>query len=317
MSHEVIMPALGMAQDTGLLVAWRKKPGDPVVKGEPLFEVETDKATMEVEAQADGFLSAVIAAAGVDVPVGSPIARIVATAAEVDGAAPVPATPPVPVAPAVAKPVAAPAAELRPRISPAMAAGSALPVAGGAAPAGRVLASPKARRLAAEQGLDLARLAAAGHPQPYHAGDLALFATLGAGRFSVLTARVDGAALAALLAKSGPDTDCGRLYAAFAAGSWRAVFGGAGVAVTLIRADGTPEPATDPASARLRLVDLTGTRLSGYVPADGGTTLTLARDGSALMLTLAFGEFDLPFSAATRWIDELAARLADPIRQLL
>jgi pyruvate/2-oxoglutarate dehydrogenase complex dihydrolipoamide acyltransferase (E2) component len=54
MPHDVIMPALGMAQDTGLIVSWLKKPGDAVKTGDALFEVETDKAVMEVEAVADG-----------------------------------------------------------------------------------------------------------------------------------------------------------------------------------------------------------------------------------------------------------------------
>ncbi|MGB8623626.1 MAG: lipoyl domain-containing protein, partial [Paracoccaceae bacterium] len=76
MPHEIIMPALGMAQDTGLLVNWLKQPGDAVKAGDALFEVETDKSTMEVEAPADGYLTDVSAAAGDDVPVGQVIARI-------------------------------------------------------------------------------------------------------------------------------------------------------------------------------------------------------------------------------------------------
>ena len=57
MPHEVIMPALGMAQDSGLIVAWHKAPGDEVAAGDVLFEVETDKSTVEVEAgQAAGDL---------------------------------------------------------------------------------------------------------------------------------------------------------------------------------------------------------------------------------------------------------------------
>ena len=156
------MPALGMAQETGLIVSWLKAPGDAVAKGEALLEVETDKATMEVEAAADGFLSDVRAGAGDDVPVGQVIALIAETAdAVVEGggsadkaaaeeipaaeaAAPAPLPPEVPVAPTHVAPVVA----------------------------GRVLASPKARRLAAEQGLDLAALAGAGHPQPFHVRDL-------------------------------------------------------------------------------------------------------------------------------------------------
>src|ERR1700761_8608276 len=76
MSRDVIMPALGMAQTTGLIVAWRKQPGDAVKAGDVLMEVETDKAVMEVAADTDGYLVDVRAAAGEDVPVGDVIARI-------------------------------------------------------------------------------------------------------------------------------------------------------------------------------------------------------------------------------------------------
>ena len=63
MPLDVIMPALGMAQDTGRIVAWHKASGDAVAAGDVLFEVETDKATMEVEAQEPGYLTDVAAAA--------------------------------------------------------------------------------------------------------------------------------------------------------------------------------------------------------------------------------------------------------------
>ena len=76
MSHDVIMPALGMAQDSGILVSWSKQPGDAIAVGDALFEVETDKATMEVEAQHSGFLNNVVANAGDEVPVGQVIAVV-------------------------------------------------------------------------------------------------------------------------------------------------------------------------------------------------------------------------------------------------
>ena len=77
MAFSVVMPALEMAQETGKLVSWRKKEGDCVTKGEPLLEIETDKAVMEVEAPADGILVGVKAAEGAVIPVGQTIAWIV------------------------------------------------------------------------------------------------------------------------------------------------------------------------------------------------------------------------------------------------
>ena len=72
------MPALGMNQDTGRVVAWLRSEGDAVSQGEPILEIETDKATVEVEAPADGVLAAISARAGDEVPVGRRIAVIAA-----------------------------------------------------------------------------------------------------------------------------------------------------------------------------------------------------------------------------------------------
>src|SRR5215510_15099453 len=74
MAVSVVMPALEMAQETGKLVSWKKQSGDQVAKGEMLLEVETDKAVVEVEAQADGILGGVTAQVGDVVPVGQTIA---------------------------------------------------------------------------------------------------------------------------------------------------------------------------------------------------------------------------------------------------
>lgn len=77
MPTEVIMPALGMAQDTGKLISWIRQEGEEVSKGDPLFEVETDKVTVEVEAATSGILVALSAQAGEDVPVGQVIAYLI------------------------------------------------------------------------------------------------------------------------------------------------------------------------------------------------------------------------------------------------
>lgn len=184
--HEVIMPALGMAQETGILVRWLVEPGAAVTKGSPLIEVETDKAVQEVEAQADGFLSDLRAGAGDEVPVGEVIGLIVAAAGDVtEGSGAAEAVPEVgPEEEAEAKAAsnaAAPDAQEETPVSGQSDANiksahndAIHPLA----PSGRILASPKLRRMADDAGLDLALLVAHGHPQPYHAADLDLLRQL-------------------------------------------------------------------------------------------------------------------------------------------
>src|SRR5437867_4225657 len=78
MATSVVMPALEMAQETGKIVSWVKKEGETVTKGDILLEVETDKAVVEIEAQADGVLAGVKSHEGDVVPVGQTIAWLVA-----------------------------------------------------------------------------------------------------------------------------------------------------------------------------------------------------------------------------------------------
>src|SRR3984957_2587873 len=77
MAHSIVMPALEMAQETGKLISWRKKEGEAIGKGEPLLDIETDKAVVEIESPADGILAGVKAQAGDVIPVGQTIAWIV------------------------------------------------------------------------------------------------------------------------------------------------------------------------------------------------------------------------------------------------
>src|SRR5437588_12313009 len=76
MVTQVILPALGMAKETGIIVRWLKAEGQEVAKGEPLVEIETDKATVEIEACASGMLANVTGTVGVEIPVGQVIACI-------------------------------------------------------------------------------------------------------------------------------------------------------------------------------------------------------------------------------------------------
>ena len=143
MAFSVVMPALEMAQETGKLIAWRKKEGDRVVKGEPLLDIETDKAVVEVEAPADGVLAGIKAAEGVDVPVGQTIAWIVAP-----GEAP----------PTDSEP-SAPAARASSQVKADTSPGSSqTTVASPSAAASSAKISPKARRLAKELRVDLSAI---------------------------------------------------------------------------------------------------------------------------------------------------------------
>lgn len=303
MPHEVKMPQLGMTQDSGVIVSWLKNAGDAVSEGDALFEVETDKATMEVEAQAAGFLAGVQAAEGDDVPVGDVIALIVDGESEVTEHSAAPTEPKAMEPPAKAEPEehaeAAPPPEAVSKPTPR-------PLGNG-----KVLASPKAKRLALEKGIDLAALRAQGVPEPIHAADLAKATT---GGHSILTAHVPGAALNALLASS-ENADRTVLFAAFAAGAWRAIFKAEAGILLRARDGATTLHGEEPAG--LTLVDLCATRLNSYAPARGGTTLTTAQQGDGYTLTLSFSETALPLAQAATLLDDIAARVEDPIRQLL
>jgi pyruvate dehydrogenase E2 component (dihydrolipoamide acetyltransferase) len=135
MAISVVMPALEMAQETGKLVSWLKKEGDRVTKGEPLLEIETDKAVMEIESPGEGLLAGVSAQPGMEVPVGQTIAWIVQ--------------------PGEAAPMGTvTTASARRNSSEPRARGVATPP-GVAPPNSEIRISPKARRLAKEQGVDL------------------------------------------------------------------------------------------------------------------------------------------------------------------
>jgi len=137
MAHNIVMPALEMAQENGKLLSWRKKEGDAVAKGEPLLEIETDKAVVEIESPAEGILAGVKAHEGDVIPVGQTIAWIVM--------------------PGEKPPVETQASGSGRRMdtmsaSPAPAA-AAKTSSAPASSSARI--SPKARRLAKEHGIDL------------------------------------------------------------------------------------------------------------------------------------------------------------------
>jgi pyruvate dehydrogenase E2 component (dihydrolipoamide acetyltransferase) len=142
-----VMPALEMAQETGKIVSWLKKEGEPISKGEPLLEVETDKAVVEVEATAYGVLAGVKSQEGDVVPVGVTIAWIVAPGEK----------------PPANAPTAVPSArKITEQVSSQSQASSAQARAQTAPVEERAQVSPKARRLAKEKGVDLSRVKGSG-----------------------------------------------------------------------------------------------------------------------------------------------------------
>jgi pyruvate dehydrogenase E2 component (dihydrolipoamide acetyltransferase) len=140
------MPALEMAQETGKLVSWKKKEGEQVKKGEILLEVETDKAVVEIEAAVDGVLAGVTAKVDDVVPVGQVIAWLLKAGESVPAASGIPQQTGRKMDSAPAAAAAAAVVEAAPE--PASVAGAKI--------------SPKARRLAREHGVDIARVKGSG-----------------------------------------------------------------------------------------------------------------------------------------------------------
>ena len=155
--HEILLPKMGNSVEDAEIVKWFKSEGDTVQEGDPLFSIQTDKAEVECECTASGVLRKILVPAGVEVPVLTVVA-LVGAADEalpegVGGAAPAPAA------------ASAPAAQA----TPAAAAPAAAPVAAG----GGAKASPRARKLAEEKGVDLGAVAGSGPGGRVLSGDVA------------------------------------------------------------------------------------------------------------------------------------------------
>ena len=365
MPREVIMPALGMAQSTGLIVAWLKQPGEKVRAGEALMEVETDKAVMEVEAQADGFLTDVRASAGDTVPVGdvvaliseSPAGLLTATVSRVASTAQSLASESV-VRPALetgantgAKRVAVlvPSTRAEPKSNPNREERRIPNSFAELEPKGtgrRILASPKARRLAAEQGLDLSGLVAAGIPQPYHVSDLDTLAALPAPLAVAapdpwyasrhLTARVRGDDFAGfcewMRAEIGASPDATSVMAGMAAAALRQ---GASDKPMIVAAEafGARRLYIDPdrlglgraksvaeteEAATMILRDMRGTAVTAIrMGGEAAPVLSVMGDGLEMLITLECAPSQLTPEAAVELICGFAGRLSEPLRHLL
>jgi pyruvate dehydrogenase E2 component (dihydrolipoamide acetyltransferase) len=159
MAVSVVMPALELTQETGKLISWRKNEGERVTKGEPLLEIETDKAVVEVEAPADGVLAGVKAHEGDVVPVGKTIAWIVSPGEQ-------------PPAEEASSGTGSRGAATAARPAQARSDASEQRVEKGAK------ISPKARRLAGEHGVDISRVRGSGAEGEILASDILALAKL-------------------------------------------------------------------------------------------------------------------------------------------
>ncbi|AVX03508.1 dihydrolipoyllysine-residue acetyltransferase [Maritalea myrionectae] len=349
MAHEIIMPALGMAQDTGLIVSWLKNEGDKVDVGDALMEVETDKATMEVEAEAAGFLTNVRAKAGEDVPVGDVIAYISESADEVvegapkeqAAAAPAPTETPTPKADPKPEPAAASPDE-PPKSATATVPEKAAP---SSANQGQILASPKAKKAAFDEGLDLSQLAAKGVPQPYHVKDLDMLRAdraagvqpQMAGQTFHISARVPGKMVRAFkewLDDNQQDEIADRaIWLGFASSAYREALGMNEDDVNIlsntskgyagyINADRQKLSEIEPASVEIApsfvVRDLTGTSIQALqLSAPTCPVLSISKPKNAYLIALDFQADQLSDEQAIDFITSFTARLNEPLRHLL
>jgi pyruvate dehydrogenase E2 component (dihydrolipoamide acetyltransferase) len=205
MAVSVVMPALEMAQETGKLISWKKKEGEQVAKGETLLEVETDKAVVEIEAQAEGVLGGVTAKVGDVVPVGQTIAWLLKPGEK----------PPASTAPTQTGRTM----DVRPAAAIALA-----PTAPEMASSGPARVSPKARRLAKELGVDVSRLRGSGPDGEIVAGDIQAAASGGGGAPAARSAPEAAPATPDITTGPGDSlSSIGRLMAERTTQSWTTV----------------------------------------------------------------------------------------------
>lgn len=160
MIRDIFMPALSSTMTEGKIVSWAKSPGDKVEKGETILVVESDKADMDVESFHDGYLATILVPEGEQAPVGSAIGLLAETEAEIETAKEQASTKTTqPTSSTTETKTETPVA---PAATPEPAAPTSQPTPTPKKENGRVIASPRARKLAKEHGIDLATLQGSG-----------------------------------------------------------------------------------------------------------------------------------------------------------
>ncbi len=356
MSHEVLMPQLGMAQNSAIIVSWNKTVGEPVTEGELLLEVETDKAVMEVESRHNGFVTAILSGAGSDVPIGDVIAMISASADDA----------------VVVTKQTDPSTAAQKTTDAAVAASSATISIkstqknnADTAPAQTdtalnnnhtILASPKAKRLAYERGVDLQRLIESGAVPPFHAADIPRSSDQLTGSdqvIAMLQATVDLTGIQDFIewsnegngankgeGESSSSLSTQQMLAAFCASGMPSISSGNGITLRVTdhldvvrywMVGGTGLSAVvqvdNAAHWDIDIIDLSQTMIVDYLPATGPSsitrqvTLVVCSDPSAsqqsVNLRLYFPASSMSTIAAANWLQGIAKRCVNPLLQLI
>lgn len=320
------MPMLGMAQETGVLVAWHKAPGDAVAVDDILMEVETDKSTVEVPAGFDGFVVELRATNGEEIAVGRVIAIIATDLSET-------IEPPASEtekqhAPEIPEPLPTPS---RPDPKKEAHSGDML------------LASPKVKRMAHEAGLDLSLLANANVPQPYVAAHIEQLRDLSAqpkqtAVRSSVTARIPGEPFAGFLQQLAEDTSADVPFsivtAYFASKALRGTSGAARIVTELRDFSDTvtarfsdldlsrpshPVSALDEAPANLTIRDLSGSFITGLTASATATgpEFIVNNNGAHIDIAFNFSEDQISAYDALELTNEFATYLGSPLLALI
>ena len=325
MSFEIKMPQLGMNQDSATIVSWLKNVGDKVTKGEAIFEVETDKATMEVEAQSEGYLSCIQVELGVEIPVGELIATIVENKKDVVKSVKLPVltneedsilddkqkSP-------VEKEVVAGKNDVP--TSQEENSSKSLELVSPSSVSKKVLASPKAKVIAAERGIQVSRLRSLGLSEPIHASDIM---GVPVGGQSNLIAIVDDGLFLELV-EGSDKIDKKTIFVSFVRGAWRFLFPERVLTLQIMNLDGSVSSSGDADSKNLEasavsisLFDLRKTKLFSYDSGSSGNILSVGHHNGTFILNFSYSDADIQLSDATKLINEIAARVENPILQLL
>ncbi len=217
MPINITMPALSPTMEEGKLSKWLKNEGDKVKSGDVIAEIETDKATMEVEAVDEGTIARLVVPAGTEgVKVNAVIAVLAGEGEDVGAAASAAATSPAPAAPQ-----AAPAPAAAPPAAVSHAAPAPQPVASAAPQGTRIFASPLAKRLAKEAGLDLSAISGSGPHGRVVKSDIEKAVSSGTGKAAPAAQPAPAPAAAAPQMATGMSSD--QVLKLFAEGSYELV----------------------------------------------------------------------------------------------